>query len=50
MLADTFHATNVYDFRFLMGLGLCLMSALRPRRAWMVYRKANTLLQLAGIH
>ena len=50
MLADTFHATNVYDFQFLMGLGLCLMSALRPRRAWMVYRKANTLLQLAGIH
>ena len=50
MLADTFHTTHVYDFQCLMGLGLCLMSALQPRRAWMVYRKANTLLQLAGIH
>ncbi|OQE24939.1 hypothetical protein PENFLA_c009G08600 [Penicillium flavigenum] len=31
-------------------LGLCLISALQPRRAWLVYRKANALLQLMGIH
>ncbi|KAF2141489.1 uncharacterized protein K452DRAFT_210542, partial [Aplosporella prunicola CBS 121167] len=34
----------------LMGLGLVLLSIMQPRRAWHVYRKANTLLQLNGIH
>lgn len=33
-----------------MALGLCLLSSLQPRRAWTVYRRANTLLQLHGIH
>ncbi|KAJ5396202.1 uncharacterized protein N7487_010505 [Penicillium crustosum] len=50
MLADNSCTTHEYDFQCLMGLGLCLFSALQPRRAWLVYRKANALLQLAGIH
>lgn len=33
-----------------MGLGLCLPSALQPRRVLLVYRKANALLQLVGSH
>ncbi|PYI05559.1 hypothetical protein BO78DRAFT_370878 [Aspergillus sclerotiicarbonarius CBS 121057] len=39
-----------YGLQCLMGLGLCFMSSSQPRRAWMAYRKANTLMQLAGIH
>ncbi|OQD61439.1 hypothetical protein PENPOL_c017G01112 [Penicillium polonicum] len=50
ILADNFSTAHEYDFQCLMGLGLCLFSALQPRRAWLVYRKANALLQLAGIH
>ncbi|OJK03616.1 hypothetical protein ASPACDRAFT_12496, partial [Aspergillus aculeatus ATCC 16872] len=34
----------------LMGLGLCHFSAMQHHRAWSVYRRANTLLQLHGIH
>ncbi|KAJ6146916.1 hypothetical protein N7497_008898 [Penicillium chrysogenum] len=33
-----------------LGSRLCLISALQPRRAWLVYRKANSLLQLMGLH
>ncbi|OJZ89759.1 hypothetical protein ASPFODRAFT_30619 [Aspergillus luchuensis CBS 106.47] len=43
-------AGSIYGLQCLMGLGLCFMSSLQPRRAWATYRKANTLLQLAGIH
>jgi hypothetical protein len=50
MLSDNSYTTHEYDFQCLMGLGLCLISALQPRRAWLVYRKANALLQLMGIH
>lgn len=32
----------------LIGLGLCFFSALQPRKAWRVYRRANGLLQLHG--
>ncbi|TKA73264.1 hypothetical protein B0A55_06623 [Friedmanniomyces simplex] len=34
----------------LMVLGLCYLNTLQPRRAWSVYRKANSLLLLNGIH
>lgn len=34
----------------LMGLGLILLSIMQPRRAWNVFRRANALLQLSGIH
>ncbi|KAJ5783207.1 hypothetical protein N7457_004981 [Penicillium paradoxum] len=34
----------------LMRLGLCYFSAMQHHRAWSVYRRANTLLQLQGIH
>lgn len=34
----------------LMGLGLILLSIMQPRRAWNVFRRANGLLQLSGIH
>lgn len=34
----------------LMALGLCYLAALQPRRAWMVYRFANSILQLNGLH
>ena len=34
----------------LMALSLCYVISLRPRRAWIVNRRANTLLQLNGIH
>jgi hypothetical protein len=50
MQTDNFRLTHKYDFQCLMGLGLCLLSALQPLRAWTVYRKANSLLQLKGIH
>ncbi|KAK9235727.1 hypothetical protein V1525DRAFT_421090 [Lipomyces kononenkoae] len=39
-----------YGLQCLMGLVLCYCSALQPRRAWTVYRRANSLLQLNGIH
>ncbi|KAK9365493.1 hypothetical protein V1509DRAFT_633098 [Lipomyces kononenkoae] len=39
-----------YGLQCLMGLGLCFFSALQPRRAWTVYRRANSLLQMNGIH
>ncbi|KAI9932645.1 hypothetical protein ASPWEDRAFT_193946 [Aspergillus wentii DTO 134E9] len=50
IMADNRITDHEYDFQCLMALGLCFLSALQPRRAWIVYRKANTLLQLAGIH
>ncbi|TKA63692.1 hypothetical protein B0A55_12080 [Friedmanniomyces simplex] len=34
----------------LMVLGLCYLNTLQPRRAWSVYRRANSLLLLNGIH
>ncbi|KAF2719215.1 hypothetical protein K431DRAFT_305375 [Polychaeton citri CBS 116435] len=34
----------------LMALGLCYLAALQPRRAWVTYRRANTLMQLNGLH
>ncbi|KAK9852029.1 hypothetical protein MYU51_009013 [Penicillium brevicompactum] len=39
-----------YGLECLMGLGLCYFSAMQHHRAWSVYRRANTLLQLQGIH
>ncbi|PWY88597.1 hypothetical protein BO94DRAFT_574647 [Aspergillus sclerotioniger CBS 115572] len=43
-------AGSGYGLQYLMDLGLCFMSSLQPRRACVAYRKANTLMQLAGIH
>lgn len=34
----------------LLGLGLCYLNSLRPRRAWTTYRRVGTLLQLSGLH
>lgn len=39
-----------YGLGCLMALGLCYISSLQPRRAWTIYRRANTLLQLNGLH
>lgn len=50
ILNDDELASSKYGFQCLMALGLCLLSAMQPRRAWTVYRRANTLLQLHGIH
>ncbi|ODM23321.1 hypothetical protein SI65_00910 [Aspergillus cristatus] len=50
ILNDDELASGKYGFQCLMALGLCLLSSLQPRRAWTVYRRANTLLQLHGIH
>ncbi|KAL2835426.1 hypothetical protein BJY01DRAFT_238849 [Aspergillus pseudoustus] len=50
ILSDALHCSTVYDFQCLMGLGVCFLSDMQPRRAWMVYRNANALLQLNGIH
>ncbi|KAK3111875.1 hypothetical protein LTR53_012429 [Teratosphaeriaceae sp. CCFEE 6253] len=44
-LAGTEHGLSC-----LMILGLCYLNNLQPRRAWSVYRRANSLLQLNGIH
>lgn len=44
------YAGTEHGLNCLMALGLCYMSSLQPRRAWTVYRRANTLLQLNGLH
>ncbi|KAK4627301.1 Transcription factor sdnS [Fulvia fulva] len=43
-------AGSEYGMSCLVALGLCYMSSLQPRRAWMVYRRAISLLQLNGLH
>ncbi|KNG88999.1 hypothetical protein ANOM_002423 [Aspergillus nomiae NRRL 13137] len=50
ILHDDDLAGGRYGLQCLMALGLCYMSSLQPRRAWIAYRRANTLSQLAGIH
>lgn len=50
ILHDDDLAGCVHGLECLMGLGLCYFSALQHRRAWSVYRRANSLLQLSGIH
>lgn len=50
ILNDDELAGTEHGLSCLMALGLCYMNALQPRRAWTVYRRANTLLQLNGIH
>ncbi|KAE8382677.1 hypothetical protein BDV26DRAFT_222625 [Aspergillus bertholletiae] len=50
ILHDDNLAGSRYGLQCLMALGLCYMSCLKPRRAWIAYRRANTLAQLAGIH
>lgn len=50
ILHDDELAGGEYGLQCLMGLGLCFFSALQPRRAWSVFRRANTLLQLNEIH
>ncbi|KAK9319086.1 hypothetical protein V1517DRAFT_376798 [Lipomyces orientalis] len=50
ILSDDELAGCEYGLLCLMGLGLCFLSMLQPRRAWTVYRRANALLQLNGIH
>ncbi|OGM50630.1 hypothetical protein ABOM_000741 [Aspergillus bombycis] len=50
ILHDDDLAGGRYGLQCLMALGLCYMSSLQPRRAWIAYRRANTLAQLAGIH
>ncbi|KAE8415994.1 hypothetical protein BDV36DRAFT_214123 [Aspergillus pseudocaelatus] len=50
ILYDDNLAGGRYGLQCLMALGLCYMSSLQPRRAWIAYRRANTLAQLAGIH
>lgn len=39
-----------YGLGCLMALGLCYIGSLQPRRAWTIYRRANALLQLNGLH
>lgn len=43
-------AGSDYGLQCLMGLGLSLFSGLQARRAWIVFRRANALLQIRGIH
>lgn len=43
-------AGSDHGLQCLMGLGLGLFSGLQARRAWMVFRRANSLLQIRGIH
>ncbi|KZF21920.1 hypothetical protein L228DRAFT_284039 [Xylona heveae TC161] len=43
-------AGSEYGLQCLMSLGLCYLSALQPRRTWLVYRRANSLVQMQGIH
>ena len=43
-------AGSEHGLSCLMILGLCYLNHLQPRRAWSVYRRANSLLQLNGIH
>lgn len=50
VLHDDELASGEHGLQCLMGLGLCFFSALQPRKAWTVYRRANSLLQLNGIH
>lgn len=50
ILSDDSFTGHVYDFQCMIALGLCLLSALQPCRAWSVFRTANTRLQLAGLH
>ncbi|CAG8111827.1 unnamed protein product [Penicillium salamii] len=50
ILAEDNFSGNAYDFQCIIALGLCLLSALQPSRAWSVFRTATTRLQLAGIH
>ncbi|GAB1203763.1 hypothetical protein APSETT445_002403 [Aspergillus pseudonomiae] len=50
ILHDDDLAGGRYGLQCLMALGLCYMSSLQPRRAWIAYCRAKTLSQLAGIH
>ncbi|KAE8398496.1 hypothetical protein BDV37DRAFT_263290 [Aspergillus pseudonomiae] len=50
ILHDDDLAVGRYGLQCLMALGLCYMSSLQPRQAWIAYRRAKTLSQLAGIH
>ncbi|KAF7585790.1 hypothetical protein BBP40_010083 [Aspergillus hancockii] len=43
-------ASCEYGLQCLIVLGLAFLSMLQPHRAWTLYRRANTLLQLQGIH
>ncbi|RAH46198.1 Zn(II)2Cys6 transcription factor [Aspergillus brunneoviolaceus CBS 621.78] len=50
ILSESSFTGHVYDYQCMIALGLCLLSALQPCRAWSVFRTANTRLQLAGLH
>ncbi|CAG8299521.1 unnamed protein product [Penicillium salamii] len=50
ILSEDNFTGHAYDFQCMIALGICLLSALHPRRAWSVFRTANTRLQLAGLH
>nr|POE48979.1 putative transcription factor gsfr1 [Quercus suber] len=50
ILNDDELASTEHGLRCLMTLGLYHITTLQPRRAWTIYRKANALLQLNGLH
>lgn len=50
VLSDDDYAATEYGFNAMMATGLCYMGSLQPRRAWTIYRRANSLLQLHGLH
>lgn len=50
ILPDDDYAATEYGFNLQMAMGLCYMGSLQPRRAWTIYRRANSLLQLHGLH
>ncbi|KXT08325.1 hypothetical protein AC579_924 [Pseudocercospora musae] len=50
VLNDDEYASTKSGFNCLMAVGLCHMAALQPRRAFMIYRRATSLVQLSNIH
>nr|POF04450.1 putative transcription factor gsfr1 [Quercus suber] len=50
ILNDDQLASTEHGLKCLISLGLYHITTLQPRRAWTIYRRANTLLQLSGLH
>ncbi|KAH7009048.1 hypothetical protein B0J12DRAFT_691952 [Macrophomina phaseolina] len=50
ILNDDELAGCLHGLRCLLGIGLILLASMQPRRAVSVFRRANTLLQMKGIH
>ena len=43
-------AESEYGLSCLLSISLCYVNALKPRQAWIILRRASTLLQLNGLH